>query len=228
LQNRDAPYSAVLNKKTDDVNTLDLLHPDVHNKLKNIVYDFLLKHRDLVSSIIFDDRYGIFEDAVSEIAARYDIPNDYKDGQAGWIRDRLTGNLIDIKNTAFLLGTDLSISSHNFSWAKEKNNQDLERWLKEGIINGEYNFQLYKNGTQFQSFKDEYELNMNTAKDYLRQNGLGKTPSLSVSLGYTAGVDKYGNRVPLSKEDIREQVNYIINRKPQEGEVFPVLNSENI
>jgi hypothetical protein len=218
-------YSAVLNKKTDDVNTLDLLHPDVHNKLKNIVYDFLTKHGPLVSSIIFDARYGIFEDAVSEIAARHDIPNDYKDGQAGWIRDRLTDNLKDIKNTAFLLGTELSISSHKFSWAKDKNNQDLERWLKEGIINGEYNFQLYKNGTHYESFKEEYDTNMKTAKGYLRPKRLGKIPSLSVSLGYTAGVDEKGDRVVLSKEDIQQQINYILAEKPKD---FPVLNSENI
>jgi len=218
-------YSAVLKKQTDGVQTLDLLHEDVHNKLKNIVYDFLTKHGPLVSSIIFDDRYGIFEDAVSEIAARHDIPNDYKDGQAGWIRDRLTDNLKDIKNTAFLLGTELSISSHKFSWAKDKNNQDLERWLKEGIINGEYNFQLYKNGTHYESFKEEYDTNMKTAKGYLRQNGLGKIPSLSVSLGYTAGVDEKGDRVLLSKEDIQKQIKYILAEKPKD---FPVLNSENI
>ena len=49
-------YSAVLQKTTDDIRTLDLLHPDVHNKLKKIVYDFLKQHGNLVKSIIFDDR----------------------------------------------------------------------------------------------------------------------------------------------------------------------------
>ena len=165
---------------------------------------------------------------MSEIAARYDIPNDYKDGQAGWIRDRLTDNLKDIKDTASLLSTKLSISSHKISWARDKNNQDLERWLKEGIIDGEYNFQLYKNGTQFQSFKDEYDRNMIAAKRYLNLNTSSVLPSLSVSLAYTAGKDEKEERIVLSKEDIREQVNYIINRKPKEGEDFLVLNSENI
>jgi hypothetical protein len=221
-------YTAVLEKTTDGVRTLDLLHEDVHNKLKNIVYDFLTKHGPLVSSIIFDDRYGIFEDAVSEIAARHDIPNDYKDGQAGWIRDRLTDKLKDIKDTASLLSTELSISSHKISWARDKNNQDLGRWLQEGIIDGEYNFQLYKNGTQFQSFKTEYDSNMMAAKTYLNLKTSGVLPSLSVSLGYTAGKDQKGERVVLSKEDILEQVNYIINRKPKEEEDFLVLNSENI
>lgn len=214
-------YSAVLKRQTDKVPTLDLLHEDVHNKLKSIVDDFLGKHSDLVSSIIFDDHYGIFEDAVSEIAARYDIPNDYKDGQAGWIRDRLTDNLLDMKKIAFLFGTKLSISSHNFSWAKEKNNQDLETWLKEGIIDGEYNFQLYKNGTQYESFKTEYDTNMNTAKGYLRQNGLGKTPSLSVSLGYQASGKK------LSQLDIRQQINYLKDRDPNYPNKF-VLDNQNI
>jgi uncharacterized lipoprotein YddW (UPF0748 family) len=221
-------YSAVLKKKTDNINTLDLLHPEVHEKLKHIVLDFLAKHGSLVSSIIFDDRYGIFGDAVSEIAARYNIPDGYKDGDAGWIRDQLTENLKDIKNTVAGYGKKLSISSHNIYWAKEKNNQDLARWLREGIIDGEYNFQLYKNGDQLQSFKDEYERNMTKVKESLNVNTSDELPSLSVSLAYTAGEDEEEKRIFLSKEDIRDQVNYIINRKPQEGEVFPVLNSENI
>jgi hypothetical protein len=70
---------------------------------------------------------------------------------------------------------------------------------------------------------------MNTAKGYLKPTNIfGELPSLSVSLGYTAGVDEKGKRVVLSKEDIKKQVNYIINRKPREGEDLPVLNSENI
>jgi hypothetical protein len=228
-------YSAVLKTKTDEAHTLDLLHEDVHNKLKNIVLDFVEKHGDLVSSIIFDDRYGIFEEARSEIAARYDIPNDYKDGQTGWIRDQLTKKLIDIKN-AVTLGnaltdrnkTKFSISSHNFYWAEKNHHQDLATWLKNGIIDGEYNFQLYKNGTQFESFKTEYDDNMEKASIVLKDKRPG-FPSLSVSLGYTAGVDEETKqRIFLSKEDIRDQVNYIINRKPQEGEDFPVLTSENI
>jgi regulatory protein YycI of two-component signal transduction system YycFG len=105
---------------------------------------------------------------------------------------------------------------------RRKNNQDLERWLKEGIIDGEYNFQLYKNGDQYTSFVDEYERNMTKAKESLNLNTSGELPSLSVSLGYNAG------GYQLSKKNILEQVNYIINRKPKEGEDFPVLNSENI
>jgi Uncharacterized protein conserved in bacteria len=220
-------YNAVLKKTTDGVNTLDLLHPDVHNKLKEIVSDFLKKHGDLVKNIIFDDRYGIFKDAMSEIAARYDIPNGYTGGQTGWIRDQLTNNLKDIKNTVASFGTKLSISSHKFSWAADKNNQDLARWLQEGIIDGEYNFQLYKNGAQYQSFIQEYNANMQLASTVLSKNKTGVIPSLSVSLGYTAG-QKDGKPILLSKEDIKKQVNYIITRIPKKGENFPVLNSENI
>jgi hypothetical protein len=188
----------------------------------------LEKHRDVVSSIIFDDRYGIFKDAMSEIAARYDIPDGYRGGQTGWIRDRLTENLKDIKNTVASLGPQFSISSHKIRWAADQNNQDLATWLREGIIDGEYNFQLYKNGTQYGSFVNDYNENMKEAKRYLNQNTSGALPSLSVSLGYTAGEDENGDRVFLSKKDIRDRVNYIINRKPQEGEDFPVLYSENI
>jgi hypothetical protein len=221
-------YSAVLKTKTDEANTLDLLHQDVHEKLKAIISDFLEKHRDVVSSIIFDDRYGIFKDAMSEIAARYDIPDGYRGGQTGWIRDRLTENLKDIKNTVASLGPQFSISSHKISWAEDKNNQDLGRWLQEGIIDGEYNFQLYKNRFQYGSFVNDYNENMKKAKSYLNLNTSGALPSLSVSLGYTAGKDEEGKRIFLSKKDIRDQVNYIINRTPQEGEDFPVLTSENI
>ena len=220
-------YSAVLKTKTDGVNTLDLLNFNVHNKLKEIVSDFLKKHQDVVSSIIFDDRYGIFKDAMPEIAARYNIPNGYPDGQTGWIRDRLTKNLQDIKNTVATFGKKFSISSHNFSWAAEKNNQDLARWLQQGIIDGEYNFQLYKNGSQYPSFVDEYDRNMREASTVLSKNKTGVIPSLSVSLGYTAG-RKDDKPILLSKADIEKQVNYIITRIPKKGEDFPVLNSENI
>jgi hypothetical protein len=223
-------YSAVLKTKTDETHTLDLLNDEVHEKLKEIIKDFLEKHGDLVKSIIFDDRYGIFKEAIPEIAARYDDFPDGKDErtQAMWIQTQLTHKLKDIKNTVASFGTKLSISSHNFYWAAAKNNQDLATWLGEGIIDGEYNFQLYKNGTQLQSFKDEYDSNMKDAKRYLNLNTSGELPSLSVSLAYTAGEEENGKRIFLSKKDIRDQVNYIINRKPQEGEVFPVLNSENI
>jgi uncharacterized lipoprotein YddW (UPF0748 family) len=180
----------------------------------------LEKHRDVVSSIIFDDRYGIFKDAMSEIAARYDIPDGYRGGQTGWIRDRLTENLKDIKNTVASLGPQFSISSHKISWARDKNNQDLERWLKEGIIDGEYNFQLYKNGTQYESFIQDYKANMESVATALSNNKTG-IPSLSVSLGYQASEEK------LSQLDIRRQINYLKNRDPNYPNNF-VLNNQNI
>jgi hypothetical protein len=228
-------YTAVLNKKTDEVNTLDLLHPDVHKKLKDIISNFLEKHRDVVSSIIFDDRYGIFKDAMSEIAARYDIPDGYRGGQTGWIRDRLTENLKDIKNTVASLGPQFSISSHKFEWAADQNNQDLARWLREGIIDGEYNLQLYKNGTQYESFVKDYNDNMDLVKEALSKNKTGVIPSLSVSLGYTSGRTKDDKPIFLSKADINRQIKYLRNQdenflkyEDQKYENKFPLESENI
>ncbi len=193
------------------------------------------KHRDVVSSIIFDDRYGIFKDAMSEIAARYDIPDGYPGGQTGWIRDRLTENLQDIKNTVASLGPQFSISSHKFEWAADQNNQDLAKWLLEGIIDGEYNFQLYKNGTQYESFIKEYKANMDSVKVALSNNKTGVIPSLSVSLGYTSGRTEDDQRIFLSKADINRQIKYLRNEdenflkyEDQKYENKFPLESENI
>ena len=202
--------SAVLKTKTDQVPTLDILHPNVHSKLKEIVNDFLRAH-PFVNEIIFDDRYGILEPAEPEIIRRYadKIPLSYKTGEDNkrWIMEQVTKNLEDIKKS-IPKGKKLGISGQNFYSAEKTNNQDLRTWLKKGLIDGELNFQLYVPGNEYDRFVQEYNRYINNFNEVFSQPGAPARPSISVSVSHKA------KNIPLTRKEIIKQARFLRNIIP--------------
>ena len=139
---------AVLEKHRGDGNAfyVDLVHPTVWGELQNIATDFINKHGGLVKEIIFDDRLGIPKGAEQDVANlhRSTITSDKDSSDKSWIQRALTKNLSNLKKA--LPRTKFSISANQPAIASENQNQPIGEWIKRGIINGDYNLQLYKNG----------------------------------------------------------------------------------
>jgi hypothetical protein len=148
----------VLNTKTGEgLPTLDILQANVHKKLKEIISDFLVLH-PFVNEIVFDDRYGILEEAEPEIIRRYagQIPSSYQtmDDNKRWIQEQITERLADIRNS-IAPSKKISIFDQNFYSAAKTNNQDIRTWLRRGLITGGLNFQLYLAGNEYNRFVRE-------------------------------------------------------------------------
>jgi len=214
--------NAVLGYKDgNSVNYLDLLHPKVWGELQNIATDFIQKYGSFVKDIIFDDRLGIPKDAETEVANlhRATITAD-KDSDKNWIQRALTQNLTTLKKA--LPNTRFNISANLIDFAKRDQNQDVLKWLQSGLIDGEYNLQLYKNGSQFNDFVKNYQEHMTKlVKDPILKNKNIKS-KLSVSIGYTA----LGKN--LTRGEIAQQVDYLRGVNKEGPENPQVLNPSQI
>ena len=194
---------ALLEKHRGDGNAIyvDLVHPTVWGELQNIATEFINKHGGLVKEIIFDDRLGIPKAAEQDVANlhRSTITADTDSSDKNWIQRALTKNLASLKKA--LPSTRFSISGNLLRYALNDQNQDILNWLKSGIINGGYNLQLYKNGDQYNDFVKNY-------KEHMAELAKAKIPTdkLSLSIGYIA------SGVPLTRRQIRQQVDYLRNR----------------
>ncbi|MEG4392647.1 hypothetical protein QUB30_09470 [Microcoleus sp. BROC3] len=183
--------------------------------MQNIATDFISKYGSFVKGIIFDDRLGIPKAAEQEVANlhRSTITADKDSNDKSWIKRALTNNLANLKKA--LPSTRFSISANLLRYALNDQNQDVLNWLKSGIINGEYNLQLYKNGGQYNDFVKNYQEHMAELVDK------GITPNrLSISIGYIA------NGVNLSRDQIRQQVGYLTNTSKQPPNTKPLSPSQ--
>jgi uncharacterized lipoprotein YddW (UPF0748 family) len=204
--------NAVLNTKTGEgLPTLDILHPNVHKKLKEIISDFLVIH-PFVNEIVFDDRYGILEEAEAEIIRRYagQIPSSYRtmEDNKRWIQEQITERLADIRSS-LPASKKISISGQNFYSAAKTNNQDLRTWLRRGLITGGLNFQLYVPGNEYDRFVGEYNQyidNFNAV--FSAPNAPAYRPPISVSLAYKA------RNKPLTRKQVIKQAQFLRNILP--------------
>jgi len=208
--------NAVLSHKGDGgLSYVDLLHPNVWNELQNIATDFINKYGSFVKGIIFDDRLGIPKAAEAEVANlhRSTITADKDSNDKSWIQRALTKNLANLKKA--LPSTKFSISANLIRYALNDQNQDVLNWLRSGIIDGQYNLQLYKNGDQYNDFVKNYQEHMAELVDK------GITPDrLSISIGYIA------SGVNLSRNQILQQVGYLTNTSKQPPNTKPLIPSQ--
>ncbi|MCC3408295.1 MAG: hypothetical protein JGK17_22425 [Microcoleus sp. PH2017_10_PVI_O_A] len=207
--------NAVLSYKGDGgFSYVDLLHPSVWGELQNIATDFINKYGSFVKGIIFDDRLGIPKAAEAEVATlhRSTITADKDSNDKSWIQRALTKNLTNLKKA--LSSTKFSISANLLRYALNDQNQDVLNWLKSGIINGQYNLQLYKNGDQYNDFVKNYQEHMAELVDKVTLD------RLSISIGYIA------NGVNLSRDQIRQQVGYLTNTSKQPPNTKPLSPSQ--
>jgi hypothetical protein len=171
----------------------------VWGELQNIATDFINKHGNFVKEIIFDDRLGIPKEAEAEVANlhRSTITADPDPSAKSWIQRALTKNLANLKKA--LPSTKFSISANQPAIALENQNQSLGEWIKRGIINGDYNLQLYKNGDEYQSFVNDYNRFIPRMLDLLNQN----KSRLSISLISRA------NKKDLKRKDLIAQATFL-------------------
>jgi uncharacterized lipoprotein YddW (UPF0748 family) len=153
--------NAVLSHKGDaGFPYVDLLHPRVWGELQNIATDFINKYGNFVKEIIFDDRLGIPQEAEAEVANlhRSTITGDKGPSAKSWIQRALTKNLTNLKKA--LPSTTFSFSGNLPQVALDRQNQELKKWFEDGIINGGYNLQLYKNEGNYPVFVNDYQRNL--------------------------------------------------------------------
>ncbi|AFZ04941.1 peptidase S8 and S53 subtilisin kexin sedolisin [Oscillatoria nigro-viridis PCC 7112] len=196
--------NAVLGLKGDGgASYVDLVHPTVWGELQNIAKDFISKHGGLVKEIIFDDRLGIPKAAEADVINlhRATIATDGGPGGKSWIQRALTKNLTNLKNA--LPSTTFSFSGNLPAVAFEHQNQELAKWLADGIINGGYNLQFYKNGSNYPVFVNDYNTYVPQMLRLLNQN----KNRFSVSIGY------YAQKEYLKRQELIQQISFLRNNK---------------
>ncbi|UBF30065.1 family 10 glycosylhydrolase (plasmid) [Kovacikia minuta CCNUW1] len=152
-----------------------------------------------------------------------------------WIRNRLTDRMRELKDELSNISgkkVTLSVSVQPFDFIPDSlnksdrendsqnrwdealriNNQDVARWIKDGLITGTVNVQIYR--SSFDGFKEAYDKVKNEIAGHLssKKNEMSQQefikyldsfPKISISVAAKA------NKMDVTQEILRRQVNYV-------------------
>jgi hypothetical protein len=195
---------------------LDPLDPKVQKNVREVISKAASK--DYVSAIMVDDHFGIpleKPDVRNAILRRHPVDQDYSDTlkkkypklpqkeiENMWLRDKFTKFVNDVKADLKAKHVQLWASTNLPETAKNNQGQDIDRWIRTGLVDN-WNVQLYRNNQQ--DFGNEYK-KLQAQASKIPQVAKGQVP-LSVA------ISTYANGKQLSPELMAEQVRYARDSK---------------
>jgi hypothetical protein len=212
---------------------LDPLDPKVQANIRQVIGRAASK--DYVSAVMVDDHFGIPLDKPEvrgAILARHPVPPNYRDAKSqavekelaqrlgrkptneqvqqevenGWLRDQFTAFVNDVKAELKPRNVELWASTNMPDGAKRNQGQDIERWIRTGLVDN-WNVQLYRQ--QQGDFQTDFNRLQRQASQ-IPQVANGQVP-LSVAVSAYAGQDPNGKPHQLRPEEMAQRVNYAEN-----------------
>ena len=197
------------------VGYLDPLDPAVQKNLREVIGKAASK--DYVSAIMVDDHFGIPLDKPevrNAVLTRHPVDKGYLDQldaqgikmndknksliENMWLRSRFTKFVNNVKADLKAKQVQLWASTNLPDTAKAAQGQDIEQWIRTGLVDN-WNVQIYRN--EQPKFESEYDKLQAQAKR-IPQVDKGQVP-LSVA------ISSYANGKQLTTEQMSQQVQYV-------------------